>query len=236
MTKVLVVIPALNEEATVASVIEGVTQAGFPCLVVDDGSSDRTATIASQAGASVIKMPFNGGVGAALRCGFKWAVDNGFERVVQCDADGQHSPGQILDLIANAESFGAHLVIGSRFLSDGGYSVGRARATLMWLMARIATSAVGHPMTDTTSGFRCISQPLLSEFAREYPSEYLRDTFEALVVAGRSGYSVIEVPVTMSHRQGGVPSSGVLKSVGHSFRVLMSGVLRTRFAIRPFAG
>jgi glycosyltransferase involved in cell wall biosynthesis len=232
MPKILVVIPALNEQETVAEVVNDVLREGLPSLVIDDGSSDQTAKEALRAGAFVVKMPFNGGVGAALRCGFRWAVDHGYDTVIQCDADGQHSPSQIHELIKVAESTGAHLVIGSRFLSKTGYRVGFARSLLMRLMARIATNAVGHTMTDATSGFRCIQGDLLKEFAKEYPAEYLRDTFEALVVAGRSGYDVREVGVTMSPRQGGVPSSGVLQSIVHSSRVLLSGVLRTRFAIK----
>ncbi|TML17536.1 MAG: glycosyltransferase family 2 protein, partial [Actinobacteria bacterium] len=112
---VLVVIPAFNEAQSVGPVVVKVSSLGYPALVVDDGSIDRTAEVAEQAGAVVLRLPVNLGVGGALRCGFRYAVTHGYRIVVQCDADGQHDPAQIARLLDAMYTHGADLVIGSRF-------------------------------------------------------------------------------------------------------------------------
>lgn len=231
----LVVIPAFNEEASVANVVARTIAAGFDCLVVDDGSRDRTASVAREAGARVVRMPFNVGIGGALRCGFRWAVNHRYQRVVQCDADGQHSPELIGNLVAAQQSTGGHLIIGSRFLAHDNYTVSAARGWLMRRMATRASKVVGARLTDTTSGFRCIAEPLLSEFANEYPAEYM-ESFEALMVAADAGYSVVEVPVQMAHREAGLPSNRRLRAVGFTLRALLGSILGTRFSINKFPG
>ena len=228
--RVLVVIPALNEEATIADIAKRTLAAGLDCLVVDDGSSDGTAVAARSAGAHVIRLPFNLGIGGALRCGFRLAVENKYDAVVQCDADGQHSPELISGLVDEYRKTGAHLVIGSRFRDSSEYRVGFLRGLLMRRMAQMASRATGHQMTDTTSGFRCISGPLLEQFAVNYPAEYM-ESFEALMVAARSGYSVCEVPARMSHRVAGLPSNRPIKAAGFTIRVLLGGLVGTRFEI-----
>ena len=117
---VLVVVPALDEEATVGHVVARLRAARFDCLVVDDGSADATARVAADAGAHVVRLPVNLGVGGALRCGFRYAVDHGYQMVVQCDADGQHLPEEIDALLDAQAATGAHLVVGSRFLDGAG--------------------------------------------------------------------------------------------------------------------
>ena len=142
--KVLVVIPALNEEASVRRVVEEVHAAGYPAVVVDDGSVDRTAEVADEAGAIVLRLPVNLGVGGALRCGFRYAVTHGYTVVVQCDADGQHDPAQIAKLLDALETGPADLVIGSRFVAgDRHYSVGRVRQAVMGRLARMASRRTG---------------------------------------------------------------------------------------------
>src|SRR5688572_11814521 len=112
--RILVVIPAYREAATVGAVVAAVRAAGFDCVVVDDGSPDRTTEVARAAGATVLRLAVNLGVGAALRCGFRYADSHGYAAVVQCDADGQHPPEAIVGLIEAAREHDAHLVIGSR--------------------------------------------------------------------------------------------------------------------------
>jgi len=229
----LVVVPALNEAASVAGVVNSILHAGFECLVIDDGSHDATAAQARGAGAHVISMPFNTGIGGALRAGFRWAVANGYGRVVQCDADGQHSPALIRVLLDEQVRTRAHLVIGSRFLNSSNYDAGLFRRWLMRRMAAMASRAVGHPLTDTTSGFRCIADELLIEFSKNYPQEYM-ESFEALIVAARSGYTVVEVPTEMSHRVAGIASNRPLRAAGFTARVLVGGPLGIRFSIPHF--
>lgn len=232
-SEILVVVPALNEEDSISKVVTDVLALGYRCLVFDDGSTDSTATLASKAGANVIRAPFNLGIGSALQCCFQWAVNNGFEVVVQCDADGQHDPQLIRSLVDEFYASAAHLVIGSRFRNSDSYQVGLPRRLLMRIMARHSSNLAGVRITDSTSGFRCISGELLKEFAQNYPSEYM-DSYEALVVSARAGYRVREVATEMNQRQGGTASHRPLRAAAFTLRVLLGGISGTRFQIKSF--
>lgn len=218
-SRFLVVIPAYNEEAAIGEVIRRVTEKGFQVLVVDDGSTDGTRVEALSGGAEVISHPGNAGVGEAIRTAFAHAAHWGFDGVVQCDGDGQHPIDSIPDLIAAAD--GVDMVVGSRFrATNNSMSMGRTRRVTAQLLAVVATQACGTKITDPTSGFRCIRQPLLGELSRKLPSGYLSDTFEVLVAAGRSGYSIREIPAPFSNRMTGVASTGSLASAAHVLRCL----------------
>ncbi len=225
MSDTLVVVPALDEEATVGRVVEGVRRHGLDVVVVDDGSSDGTAAAARTAGARVLSLPVNVGVGGAMRTGFTWAVRHGYRRVVQVDADLQHDPEAIPALLDAAEASGAHLVVGSRF--PGGYRVSRSRRLPMRLLAAVVSRRVGVRFDDVTSGFRVVTEPLLSRFAEEYPTEYLGDTVEAILAAHAAGSPVAQVPARMAPRGGGVATSN-LHAAGHLLRVLLAIVVRPR--------
>lgn len=222
-TRVLAIIPALNEEQTVATVVSNVRLAGFDALVVSDGSTDDTAPRAREAGANVVELPLNVGVGGALRCGFRWAVAHGFDTVVQVDADGQHRPEQIQRLLDHLTESGASMVVGSRFMEQSGdYEVSRARRTAMRMLSHRVKRRTGVAVHDATSGFRAISEPLLSVFAASYPSEYLGDTVEALAIAGASGATVAEYPVDMVMRAHGVGSAGRMAGAWYTVRVMIA--------------
>src|SRR5882672_7801087 len=138
--EVLVVIPAFNEEQSVGGVVERVRSLGYPALVIDDGSIDRTAEVAEQASAVVLRLPVNLGVGGALRCGFRYAVTHGYRVVVQCDADGQHDPSEIKRLLDSMAATEAHLVVGSRFLSGRDQlPMGRSRRFVIRRLAQMAS-------------------------------------------------------------------------------------------------
>jgi len=213
----LVVTPAHNEEGSVGMVVEGVRALGLPSLVVDDGSTDSTPLVAAAAGATVLTLPVNLGVGAALRTGFRYATANGYKRVVQLDADLQHPP-EAIPLLLEAAQRGADLVVGSRVGS--GYDPG-ARMFAMRLLSIVVSRRVGVRITDPTSGFKVVTEPLLSEFARSYPAEYLGDTVEALLQAGAFGASVVEVPVPMRPRHYGAATT-TRRAAGHFARVLLA--------------
>jgi glycosyltransferase involved in cell wall biosynthesis len=218
---VLVVIPAFNEEQSVGSVVASVRALGYPALVVDDGSHDRTSDAAATAGAVVLRLPVNLGVGGALRCGFRYAVTHGYRVVVQCDGDGQHDAAQIATLLAAMAEHDAQLVIGSRFASgSSSYEAGRGRRFAMRRLARMASRRTGVTITDATSGFRAIGGSLLGAFAATYPTEYLGDTIESLARAGRAGYRVVEVPVEMRAREMGVSSASPISSAWYLLRVV----------------
>jgi glycosyltransferase involved in cell wall biosynthesis len=235
--RVLIVTPAYNEERSVGDVVRSVTAAGFDICVVDDGSVDRTSEVAREAGAIVLTLPLNLGVGGALRCGFRYAVTSGYEVAVQVDADGQHEPAQIRALLAALDAADADLVIGSRFAPDETdreiYPVSRGRRIAMRMLAWQAGRSSHTTITDATSGFRAVREPLLSRFAREYPVEYLGDTVEALIDAGSAGARVVEVPVTMSLRAHGTSTAGTGASLWYVLRVIVANELQRNRARRP---
>ena len=224
---ILVLIPAYNEQDTIKRVLDEVREAGFDCLVINDGSADQTSLIAREAGARVVDLPFNFGIGAALQVGFSIAHSAGYLYVVQCDADGQHDPHQISKLVRTAEKFDADLVIGSRFAEGKRieqYEPSTIRRWVMNFLSSRATKVSGTRITDSTSGFRCIRQPLLGAFAERYPAEYM-ESFESLVRAATAGWTIHEVGVTMRARLGGQPSHGPIRSALYLFRVVVVIVL-----------
>jgi glycosyltransferase involved in cell wall biosynthesis len=226
----LVVMPAFNEHASVGGVVSEVfaTLPHVTVLVVDDGSTDRTAEVARGAGAIVAVLPFNLGVGGAMRTGFRYAVENGFDVVVQIDADGQHDPAGVPALVAELKS--ADLVLGARFAGHGEYVSRGPRRWAMFVLAGVLSRMVGTKLTDTTSGFKASGRRAIRLFADHYPAEYLGDTIEALVIAARCGLVVRQVPSAMRPRAGGTPSHNVLKSAAYLSR---AGLALLFASIRP---
>jgi glycosyltransferase involved in cell wall biosynthesis len=229
MPRTLVVIPAYNEEQSLPAVLKELAEQTpeYDVLVVSDGSVDRTAEIARAEGAHVAELPFNLGIGGALRTGFAFAVRNGYEQAVQFDADGQHDPMAVAKLLAPLAE-GADMVIGSRFAEGGAvtYQVSGIRRRAMKLLQRLVHRLVGQEFTDTSSGFRSFSRPMLEFFAVTYPVEYM-DSVEALVLACNAGFHVREVPVNMRGRTGGAPSNRRLRLVYYYVRLLVVLVVST---------
>lgn len=218
--RVLVIIPALNEAATVGEVVNALRRrADWDVLVVDDGSVDDTASVALAAGASVASHPVNLGVGAAIRTGFRVGAERGYRFAVQVDADGQHDVASVSDILAPVLAGEADLVVGSRFAR--GYEVSRVRSAGMRLLSTVISRRIGQRIGDTTSGFRSFSAAAIERFSLEYPSEYLSDTVEALLLAHASGLRIAERPVTMHQRVGGSASTGAVRSAYHLVRVLL---------------
>ena len=217
----LVVMPALNEEGSVARVVKEVRAAlpDTPVLVVDDGSTDATADEARGAGAMVMRLPFNLGVGGAMRAGYRYAHQRGFAAVVQVDADGQHDAAEITHLLAVPD---ADVVIGSRFAGRGDYAVRGPRRWAMRLLSAGLTTIVGTAVTDPTSGFRLVHRDAVALFAEHYPEEYLGDTVEALVIAHRAGLTIRQVPVAMRAREAGTASTNPLRSAVYLLRVVVA--------------
>ncbi|MBI5088479.1 MAG: glycosyltransferase family 2 protein [Actinobacteria bacterium] len=230
---VLVVVPALDEEACIADVVADVRSFGFDCLVVDDGSSDRTAELARAAGARVVQLPINLGVGGALRAGFRYAIAHGYSCVVQVDADGQHIAEHIGELLAALDAGQLDMVIGSRFASGGEHAMSAVRRRCIHLLSSVVRRSGGVRITDPTSGFRAIRSPLLDAFAHDFPHHYLGDTFEAVLVAARRGYRVGEIAVTMRPRQGGRPSADLYASSQAMLRACTILFTGTTFDLPP---
>jgi glycosyltransferase involved in cell wall biosynthesis len=227
LENLLVIVPAYNEAGSIQEVLKELKHLNYNILVVSDGSTDATCDIARAMGVRVLELPLNLGVGGALRAGFRFAVKEKYSAVVQVDADGQHPADEIADLIAAANENGAHLVIGSRFLSDGtSMEVGITRRLVMRLLARSSSRATGINITDTTSGFRIICEPLLAKYAISFPTNYLGDTYEAVVTAGRSGYKVIEIPAALRERTAGESTASIAQSIRFTIKGLVVAALR----------
>lgn len=190
-------------------------------LVVDDGSGDRTVQAALGAGAQVARLPFNVGVGGAMRTGYRYAFRNDYDVAVQIDADGQHDPSFVGALISLLDS--ADIVIGARFAHRGdAYQV---RGPRRWAMALLAVvlSRIGQTrLTDTTSGFRAANRRAIAVFAAHYPAEYLGDTVESLVIAMRTGCRVVQVPVDMRLREAGHASQSTARSSVYLLRAVVA--------------
>lgn len=215
---VLVVIPALNEQESVADVVRDVSTAlpGARCLVVDDGSTDRTGERARAAGAEVLTLPYNLGVGGAMRAGFRFARRHGYGVVIQVDADGQHDAQALAELIAGLDH--ADLMIGARFAGRGDYGVRGPRRWAMKMLAAVMSRVARTPLTDVTSGFKAAGPRAIDLFADNFPAEYLGDTIEALVIAARAGLTIRQVPVSMRERQAGTPSHHPIKAAVYLVR------------------
>jgi glycosyltransferase involved in cell wall biosynthesis len=220
--RLLVVVPAYNEEASIKSVLVDICAVvpGAGVLVVDDGSTDRTREIALAQGVKVLSLPFNLGVGGAMRAGFRFAARNGYSPVIQVDADGQHDPKEIPTLIG--ELADADIVIGARFAGTGAYPVRGPRRWAMQTLAFYLSRLTGSRLTDATSGFRASGPRAVELFARHYPAEYLGDTVESLVIAALAGLRVTQVPVTMRARSAGRPSQTPFKAIVYLLRACLA--------------
>lgn len=223
MLRTLIIIPAFNEEASLPAVLDELAVAvpDYHVVVVDDGSRDATASVAAQAGATVLRLPFNLGVGGAMRTGFKYATNHGYERAIQCDADGQHE-GSEIKVLVEALDQGADLVVGTRFGGDSAsYDVGAIRRRAMRSLEVGVRMLSGRRLSDTSSGFRGYSRRMIAYFAGDYPVDYLGDTVEAILIAANAGFHVAEVPVSMRPRSGGVASTRNIKLLYHFVRLVV---------------
>ncbi|MEU8421944.1 glycosyltransferase family 2 protein [Micromonospora sp. NPDC048835] len=227
--RTLIIIPALNESGSIADVVGEVRGElpGVDVLVVDDGSTDRTAAVAAAAGARVAKLPYNLGVGGAMRLGYRYARDNDYDVAIQIDADGQHDPRyvpKLVDLLDDND-----LVIGARFAGEGDYNVRGPRRWAMVMLSAVLSRVARTKLTDTTSGFRAANRRVIEMFAGWYPAEYLGDTVETLVHTARRGYRIRQVPVAMRKRMAGTPSHSPAKAMvylGRAFAVLTLALIR----------
>ncbi|WCM56353.1 glycosyltransferase family 2 protein [Microbacterium sp. EF45047] len=237
--RVLVIVPAWNEARNVGNTVTEIRQAdpSYDVVVVDDGSDDETADVARAAGATVISLPFNLGVGGAMRTGFTYARRHGYDRAIQVDADGQHNPVDIARVLAGLEH--ADISIGARFADVGDYSVRGPRRWAMVFLAGTVSRLAKTRLTDVTSGFRAANSRAIAQYIAYYPAEYLGDTIDSLVAACHAGLVVTQVPVAMRPRAHGSPSQGplgatvyLLRSVFALALAMMRGPRRARALAR----
>jgi glycosyltransferase involved in cell wall biosynthesis len=230
----LVIVPAFNEEESIEVVTEELLQymPKSNILIVDDGSQDNTFRIASKLGVRCIRLPFNLGVGGAVRSGFVFAIRNGFRAAIQFDADGQHDPKYIEKLILGLAE--ADVVIGSRFAGVGSYRTIGPRRWAMRFLARAISLITRTKLTDVTSGFRATGPRALELFSKEYPVEYLGDTVESILMGHKSGLTFSQIPVEMRYRTTGKPSQSLVQAtlfLARALLVLLLGVIRPKQSI-----
>ena len=231
----LVFIPAWNEEGSIEAVIADAREhvPGADIMVVDDGSTDRTAGLARRAGALVASLPFNQGVGAAHQTAYIFALRHGYEICGQLDGDGQHPASEVARLISEVES-GADLAVGSRFAEDANPDVPEYKSTFarrigQRLFSLLVSTSTRQTFTDTTSGMRALNMRAMDLFAERYSSEFAE--VESLQQAVRAGLVVREVPVHMLAREYGHSFIGPVTSAYYIFKtliVLLIGQLRPR--------
>lgn len=220
--KILVVIPAYNEERTIGSVVARVKESVpmADVLVVDDHCSDNTAQVAREAGARVITLPLHLGYGVALQTGFKYALESCYDYVVQMDGDGQHEPRCINDLLAEVQSGAADLALGSRFLRDRSYKAQFTRRLGMRLFGLLTSLAVQQRITDPTSGFQALSRQAVEFHTSDgYPIDF--PDADVLISLSLNGFRIKEVPVIMYQKAGKSMHSG-LKPFYYVFKMLLS--------------
>jgi glycosyltransferase involved in cell wall biosynthesis len=235
--RTLIIVPAYNEEDALPDALRELRRAqpDADVAVVDDGSRDATAAVARAGGAVVLALPFNLGVGAAVRTGLRCAATRGYGRAVVVDADGQHDPEGVAQLLTALDS-GADLVIGSRFAEGAPeYVTGRVRRRAMRLLQRIVRLRTGQDFTDVTSGYRAFSRPVIELLAAEYPAEYLADTVEAILIVHDNGGTIVEVPVRMRARAAGTPSTRGIGLLLNYLRLLVGILSSTVFPRRRVA-
>jgi glycosyltransferase involved in cell wall biosynthesis len=233
----LAVVPAYNEADTVADVIGALRREApdFDVVVIDDGSTDRTTVCAEEAGARVLRLPFNLGIGGAVQTGFTYAHEHGYDYMVQVDGDGQHDPREIATLqAAMAESPAVDMICGSRFATDTGYIAPISRRTGIHIFAFLLSRLVDQPVTDPTSGFRLYNRRAIQLFARDYPHDY--PEVEAVLMLHHHRLLMREVAVRMFQRGGGVSSIRSGKSAYYMTEVLLAlfiGLARARPVPEP---
>jgi glycosyltransferase involved in cell wall biosynthesis len=222
----IAIVPARNEEGAVGGVVGEIKafDPRFDVVVIDDGSTDGTAAAAAAAGAFVVRLPFNLGIGAAVQTGFIFALEHGYELAVRLDGDGQHDPQELSKLLAVLERGDADIVTGSRFVDrNGAYRPPLARRIGITWFARLVSALTRQRVTDTTSGFQALNRTGIALFARDYPADY--PEVEATLLVLRHRLRLAEVPVRMRDREHGRSSITLLRSVYYMLKVTLALVV-----------
>ena len=220
--KILVIVPAYNEVGSIQGVIEDLRE-NFPqgdIIVVNDGSRDRTSETAKALGVNVIDLPYNIGIGGAMQTGFIYALAEGFDAALQFDGDGQHHADQIEKILKPFFSDSADLVVGSRFLSEGGFTSSVQRRVGSKILSFVVSTVIRQKITDTTSGFRVYGRKALAFFSSNYPEDY--PEVESFILAHKKGLRIAEVPSEIGPRTGGKSSITFSQAIYYMVKVMLA--------------
>lgn len=224
--KTLIIIPAYNEAESIERLVDNLIKnhPTYDYVIVNDGSTDDTLSICLSRGYNVLDLPINLGIGGAVQTGYRYAWENGYDIAVQMDGDGQHDPQFLDEMVKIIESGTVDCVVGSRFVTNEGFQSSGARRTGIKFLSKLAHMLTGVKLKDITSGYRMVNRKLIQIYADDYPSDYPEP--EAMVIASVHRCRIMEHPVIMKERLGGVSSITIRKSVYYMIKVSLAMIIR----------
>lgn len=220
--KKLIIIPAYNEEENIGNTVRAIQKeaSDFDYVVINDHSTDHTLQILKENHLNYLNLPTNLGIGGAVQTGYRYALEHDYDVAVQVDADGQHDPAYLNQLLETMEKENADMVIGSRFIDKEGFQSTFARRIGISYFTWLIHSLTGKTITDPTSGFRMVNRDVIRLFAKDYPRDYPEP--ESVVSLLKRGKKVVETPVVMKERQGGKSSINLSNSVYYMIKVSLA--------------
>lgn len=233
MNKVLIIIPAYNEEKNIEKVVDNIVKnyPQYDYVVINDGSRDATRDVCKARGYEYINLSINLGIGGAVQTGYKYAKDKGYEVAVQIDGDGQHDIAYLEKMLPTIENDEADIVIGSRFIDKEGFQSSVTRRTGIKLLSGLIFICTGRKIKDVTSGFRVVNKKFIEIYSQYYPIDYPEP--EAIVAAVMNRGRIKECPVIMHERQQGKSSINFVKSVYYMIKVSLAIIIcRISYGVR----
>lgn len=221
----LAIIPAYNEEENIINIVDEIRRQApeFDFVVINDHSRDNTLALCREHFINVIDLPINLGIGGAVQTGYKYALMNGYDYAVQLDGDGQHDPVCLKAMLDTITAENADMVIGSRFIEKKGFQTSATRRFGIRFFTFLIKILTGRIITDPTSGYRMVNKDIIEKFASDYPRDYPEP--ESVVSVLKNGRKVIEIPVEMRERQGGVSSINIKRSMYYMIKVTIAMIM-----------
>ena len=224
--KILVIIPAYNEEESILTTVQALNRVHpeVDAVVVNDASKDNTKNILSENHIHYLDLPVNLGIGGGVQAGYMYAYRNGYDIAIQMDGDGQHPASELDKIIAPIKAEKADIVVGSRFVNKEGFQSSAIRRFGIKFLSSLIYLCTGKHILDVTSGYRAVNRKFIKIFSEEYAQDYPEP--EALVTAAKKGAEIIEVPVMMKERQGGMSSISPIKSIYYMIKVSLAIIIK----------
>ncbi len=223
--KTLVIVPAFNEAQNITQVVQDLKKhiPEADIVVVNDCSTDKTKEVLKRENYNYIDLPINLGIGGGVQTGYCYALERGYDIAVQFDGDGQHDARYLKELIAPIKDGQADVVVGSRFIKKEGFQSSAMRRLGINFLSGLIDLLCGVKVRDVTSGMRAVNRRMIEQFAADYAQDYPEP--EAILAAGLAGAKIMEVPVQMRERQGGVSSINPVRSVYYMIKVSLALIL-----------